>query len=80
MGNKHKISVVLQISKPDGTVYTATGSDMTKHIPYLKYNHADQFSITFKMKELNETVFDDEITDGQALLALVVALKCQPLS
>ena len=79
-GNKHKISVVLQISKPDGTVYTATGSDMTKHIPYLKYNHADQFSIAFKMKELNETVFDGEITDVQALLALVVALKCQPLS
>ena len=79
-GSKHKVSVVLQISKPDGTVYTATGSDMTKHIPFLKYNHADQFSIAFKMKELNETVFDGEVTDVQALLALVVALKCQPSS
>ena len=78
--SKHKVSVVLQISKPDGTVYTAIGSDMTKHIPFLKYNHADQFSIDFKIKELNETVFDGEITDVQALLALVVALKCQPLS
>ena len=78
--NKHKISVDLNISKPDGTIYTATGSDMTKHIPYLKYNHAEQFSISFKMKEMNETVFDDEVTDIQALLALVVALKCQPLS
>ena len=59
---------------------TATGSDMTKHIPNLKYNHADQFSIAFNMKELNKPVFDGEITDVQALLALVVALKCQPLS
>ena len=75
--SKHKITVVLRISKPDGTLYTANGSDMTKHIPYLKYNHSDQFSITFKMKELNETVFDGEVTDVQGLLALVVALKCQ---
>lgn len=78
--NKHKISVVLQIPKPDKTVYTATGSDMTKHVPYLKYNHADQFSIAFKMKELNETVFEGEVTDVQGLLALVVVLKCQPPS
>lgn len=78
--SKHKISVVLQISKPDGTTHTATGSDMTEHIPYLKYNHAEQFSIAFKMKELNETVYDGEVTDVQALLALVVALKCQPPS
>ena len=79
-GSKHKISVALQISKPDSTIYTATGSDMTKHIPYLKYNHADQFSIAFKMKELNETVFEGEVTDTQALLAFVVALKCQAQS
>ena len=79
-GSKHMVSVVLQISKPDGTVYTATGSDMTKHIPYLKYNHADQFSIAFKIKELDETVFEGEVTDVQALLSLVIALKCQPLS
>ena len=80
VGNKHKVSVVLHIPKPDGTIYTATGSDMTKQIPYLKYNHADQFSISFKMKDLKETVFDGEVTDIQGLLALVVTLKCQPLS
>jgi len=77
--SKHKISVV-QVPKPDETVYTATGSNMIKHIPYLKYNHADQFSIAFKMKELNETVFEGEVTDVQGLLALVVVLKCQPPS
>lgn len=79
-GSKHKITVVLQVPKPDGTIYTATGSDVIKHVPYLKYNHADQFSVAFKMKELNETVFDGEVTDIQGLLALVVALKCQPSS
>ena len=79
-GSKHKISVALQISKLDSTIYTATGSDITKHIPYLKYNHAEQFSIAFKMKELDETVFEGEVTDTQALLALVVALKCHPQS
>ena len=77
---KHKVSILLHIVKPDGTVYTASGSDMIKHVPYLKYNHADHFTIEFKMKDLKETVFDGEVTDMQALLALVVALKCQPSS
>ena len=64
-------------------MYTATGTDldMTKlNIPYLK-NHKDTrqlliSSIEFKIKELKETIFEDEVTDIQALLALVVVLKC----
>ena len=82
-GSKHKISVVLQISEPDKTMYTATGTDldMTKlNIPYLKNNCTRQLltsSIEFKIKELKETIFEGEVTDMQALLALVVVLKCQ---
>lgn len=78
--NEHKVSVVLQISKPGETVYEATGSNVTKQIPFLKYNNPDQFSIAFKLEELNETVFEDNINDVEALLALVVVLKCHPKS
>ena len=78
--NEHKLSVVFQIPKPGKTVYEATGSNVTKQIPFLKYNNPDQFSIAFKLKELNETVFEGKINDVEALLALVVALKCQPTS
>ena len=78
--NEHKLSVVLQIPKPGQTVYEATGSNVTKQIPFLKYNNPDQFSIAFKLEELNETVFEGNINDVEALLALVVALKCQPTS
>ena len=78
--NEHKLSVVFQIPKPGKTVYEATGSNVTKQIPFLKYNNPDQFSIAFKLKQLNETVFEGKINDVEALLALVVALKCQPTS
>ena len=64
--NEHKVSVVLQISKPGETVYEATGSNVTKQIPFLKYNNPDQFSIAFKLEELNETVFEDNINDVEA--------------
>ena len=78
--NEHKLSVVFQTPKPEKTVYEATGSNVTKQIPFLKYNNPDQFSIAFKLKQLNETVFEGKINDVEALLALVVALKCQPTS
>ena len=78
--NEHKLSVAFQIPKPGETVYEATGSNVTKQILFLKYNNPDQFSIAFKLEELNETVFEGKISDVEALLALVVVLKCQPTS
>ena len=78
--NERKMSVAFQIPKPGETVYEATGSNVTKQIPFLKYNNPDQFSIAFKLEELNETVFEGKINDVEALLALVVVLKCQPTS
>ena len=78
--NEHKLSVAFQIPKLGETVYKATGSNVTKQIPFLKYNNPDQFSIAFKLEELNETVFEGKINDVEALLALVVVLKCQPTS
>ena len=78
--NEHKLSVAFQIPKPGETVYEATGSNVTKQIPFLKYNNPDQFSIAFKLEELNETVFEGKINEVEALLALVVVLKCQPTS
>ena len=78
--DKHKVSVILQIPEPDQTTHTAVGSDVIKQIPNLKYNHTNQFSIDFKLVELKETIFTGDVTDIQALVALVVALKLQPTS
>lgn len=68
---KHKVSVVVQITKPD---------DMTnvEEYEYLCYNDHTQFTLTDT--ELTETVFNGEITEIQALLALIAVLKCQPIS
>ena len=81
---RHTISVVLQIPKPAETIYTATGVNVTSesYIPYLKYDDADPltFIIELKLKEPNETVFEGKVTDVQALLALVITLKCYPPS
>jgi len=78
--DKHKVSVTLHIPEPDQTTHTAVGSDVIKQIPNLKYNHSNQFSIDFKLVDLKETIFTGEVTDMQALVALVIVLKLQPAS
>jgi len=76
--DKHKVSVILHIPQPDQTTHTAVGSDVIKQIPNLGYNHPENFSIDFKLVELRETIFTGDVSDMQALIALVIALKLQP--
>jgi len=78
--DKHKISVIIHIPKPDPTTHTAVGSDVIKQIPNLGYNHPEKFTIDFKLMDLKETIFTGDVIDMQALIALVIAVKLQPAS
>ena len=54
---------------------------LIKSLPALHHN--DQFAISLKIREpaiekLSETLFDDTVTDSQAIVALAIVLKCYP--
>ena len=66
---KHKVSVVVKTPKP---------LDFTTVQDYLPYNDHRKFKVDSKNSEITETVFNDNVTDIHALLALIAVLKSYP--